>query len=70
MSIESHTSRGVLIRLEMCEDIVIIRCGKILVFGGITPKERAWIEDMVDNLSLEETVNKIFRRIRTIQTVA
>lgn len=67
---EVQTSKGTLVRLEMSDTALVIRCGKILSFGGITADDKSWIEGMLDTFSLEETVDRIFKRLRLIKTVA
>lgn len=71
MSKETHTSRGVLVRLEVSDDVVVIRYGNLLLFKTITSSEKNNIERMVDSFGVEDTVNNIFRTSsRMVGTVA
>lgn len=60
MSVEAHRA-GILMRLELTDDLVIIRYGNMIMFGKITHDDKIWIEGMMDTLGLEDTLNEIFK---------
>ena len=70
MSKETRTSEGMLIRLEVTDELVVMRYGNIISFGKISHDDKDWIDHMLNTTSLKETADNIFKRIPLMRTVA